>query len=188
MRFRALLAALMICACTKVQDKVRTVRVVVSVSNVPPGTDHLDVTLTDSSKAPQDSHPLTDGGVLTLGYPAPQNGRVDVHVAVPGQQLQTTASGIYADPNELDLTARIGFAVSCDGGPCAAPLSCHRYANEPGVCTHACASAGECESTLPAASCGTDAGMSQWSCTDGGVCPVGLTCVIADGGKFCSGI
>ena len=32
MRFRALLAALMICACTKVQDKVRTVRVVVSVS------------------------------------------------------------------------------------------------------------------------------------------------------------
>ena len=86
------------------------------------------------------------------------------------------------------MTARIGFAVSCDGGPCAAPLSCHRYANEPGVCTHACASAGECESTLPAASCGTDAGMCQWSCTDGGVCPVGLTCVIADGGKFCSGI
>jgi hypothetical protein len=191
MRIRMLFVALC-CACSYAEEKPR---VVVSVANVPADAGTLDVTVTDSANVQKTYHPLTaaaDGGVLLLGFNAPtQNGRVDVHIVVPDAGVATTASGLYADPAELDLTARIGFATRCTPA-CTGILSCSTYGAGDSLCTHNCSNPSDCESTIPAASC--DAGLCQWGCSDGGVCPPGLSCVTDPRSppsapvKWCSGI
>jgi hypothetical protein len=180
-------ALALLSACTFAEEKVR---VTVAVANVPPDAGYLDVTVTDSLSFSKTYHPITvglDGGVLPLAFAAPtQSGRVDVKIVAP-DGFETTASGVYADPTPLDLSARIGFATSCAVKGCAPTLGCATYGpGDKGVCTHSCSNPGQCESTLPAASC--DAGLCQWNCSDGGVCPPGLTCVTSGPAKFCSGL
>jgi hypothetical protein len=138
---------------------------------------------------------VPDGGAnaMMLCFVAPaQNGtiRITVIAALRDQQLsQGTVTGNYTG-TPLNLTVVLGqgttgvYAAKCNPSApaCGTGLDCKSYGNsgETGVCTNTCASASNCATTTPAATCipfrATTTSYCQWDCTGGGSCPPGLTC------------
>ena len=187
----------------------------VQVVSIPPEADHVDVTLIDAGGKETAYRPsfqpgALPGGLVQLALKAPAAVGPFTVKAVAGFKsdalAQGQSQGSLGGAINLVIVLHTSGSIGSFSTPCALPgpgstscvsgLECKIYAagtSEAGVCTHTCASAGDCSATVPAATCpafpGGTALFCQWDCTSGEACPSGLTCRAASSGghRFCTG-